>query len=203
MEFFCLCWVGWEVCVNYGKKRSTGKKVDQWGKLSKGKKNESWEKNIFPGWTVVSALGRSLRSKTDGIEVLSQGWSYMTSQYPFQCCNLVITSLFENPLVVFSLPISRCGDSALGQYAFSAIWCSWFKEVTHSHRSMHLASPEPWKVVKREFEIPWLFLLWKYFWIHRDTERFIEFSSVTFLLCYTPCLTGSNAWAVEVFNNFS
>jgi len=50
----------------------------------------------------------------------------MTSQYPFQPCNSVIASLFENPLAVFLRVNSRCRDSAVGWYASSGICCSWF-----------------------------------------------------------------------------
>lgn len=45
---------------------------------------------------------RSLRGKTDGAEMLSQGWSSRTSQYPFQPWNSVIASSSENSLAVFT-----------------------------------------------------------------------------------------------------
>ena len=85
----------------------------------------------------------------------------MTSQYPFQPCNLVIASLFENPLAVFLLANSRCGDSAPGERASSGICCSWFLKTLQipTQAVRHLANSEPWKVVRREFKIPWPFLL--------------------------------------------
>lgn len=110
---------------------------------------------------VSAALGRSPRGKTGGTEMLSQGWNWMTSQYPFQPCNSVITASFENPLAVFLLANSRHGVSAPGHYASSGICWSWFLKRLQIPTGvvMHLPSSEPWKGGRREFKILWPFLV--------------------------------------------